>query len=91
MKKKVYYFEINMDDINKNNETKYLILYPKYIAKNAIFLNSDSTLDSFYYIDEESYILEFIEELKLLNISYISSDVTNEFLNKKLDFKSKSI
>ena len=85
MQKRVYYFEINMDAINKSNETKYLKLYPKYIAKNVIFLNSGSTLDSFYFINEESYILEFIEELKFLNIHYILSDVTSDFLNEKLD------
>ena len=51
----------------------------------SFFLNSGSTLDSFYFINEESYILEFIEELKFLNIHYILSDVTSDFLNEKLD------
>ena len=38
-----------------------------------------------FNINEESYILEFIEELKFLNIRYILSDVTSDFLNEKLD------
>lgn len=89
MQKKIYYFEINNDSIDKNIESIYLLLYPKYIAHNAVFIEKNTKNDSFYLILSITAINNFINELNSLKISFTADEKTNDFINYNVKLDNK--
>ena len=70
-KNKIIHFVLNENKINKEQEKKIILLYPKYIANKAVFLDSDQSIDEFYLIQDLDKIVNFINDLKSLNLKFL--------------------
>ncbi|RAR73750.1 hypothetical protein [Flavobacterium aciduliphilum] len=79
--KKIYYFEIIQNSIQKELEKEYMLLYPEFMAHNSVFLESDSLTDKFYLINSLSFINTFIKKLEELSIVFNFNDKTDKFIN----------
>lgn len=79
-KNKIFHFVLNENKINKEQEKKLILLYPKYIANKAVFLDSDLSIDEFYLIQDLDKIVNFINDLKSLNLKFLYKDLTLTFL-----------
>lgn len=89
-KNKIFHFVLNENKINKEQEKKLILLYPKYIANKAVFLDSDLSIDEFYLIQDLDNIIQFTKELESLDLRFLYKDLTLSFLNGEtndLDFE----